>query len=249
MNIQIIEKKHHRADGTLDVHSIFNTIQGEGPFCGHRATFIRLGGCNLQCPGCDTIYTGEQRVLMEPLQILNVVEGISGPRLIVLTGGEPLRQNVSPLIQVLVERGYDVQVETNGTLLIPEQLMPLTRTAGLRTISGHMAEVGDLFIVVSPKTGKVHKSVADASCAFKYVISHDDFSPVDLLPNHALDHTAEPYLARPPQGYDRAVYIQPRDYGTMNEWKNKQALENAVLACQQRGYILQLQVHKLIGVE
>ena len=41
-------------DRHLDVHSIFHTIQGEGPYCGHPAVFIRLAGCNLQCPGCDT---------------------------------------------------------------------------------------------------------------------------------------------------------------------------------------------------
>ena len=58
-NGQPIEKVQRTFDGTLEVHSIFKTIQGEGPFCGTPAVFIRLAGCNLQCPWCDTclLYT------------------------------------------------------------------------------------------------------------------------------------------------------------------------------------------------
>jgi len=51
MNQQPIEKQFLHPKGDLEVHSIFLTIQGEGPFTGQRAVFVRLAGCNLQCPG------------------------------------------------------------------------------------------------------------------------------------------------------------------------------------------------------
>ena len=53
MNTQPTEKRTNSQN--LDITEIFFTIQGEGPFSGHRAVFIRLAGCNLQCPACDTI--------------------------------------------------------------------------------------------------------------------------------------------------------------------------------------------------
>jgi len=53
-----------KGDGSiLDFHSMFFTIQGEGPFAGHRSIFVRLAGCNLQCPGCDTEYTQGRSVV------------------------------------------------------------------------------------------------------------------------------------------------------------------------------------------
>ena len=70
LNTQPIEKRHHKVD--LEVHSIFYTIQGEGPFCGTPAVFIRLAGCNLQCPSCDTNYTSKRRT-MTAEEIVNEV--------------------------------------------------------------------------------------------------------------------------------------------------------------------------------
>ena len=63
MNQQAPEKQQLRGDGLLAVHSIFYTIQGEGPFAGETAVFVRLAGCNLQCPLCDTDYTSDRRMV------------------------------------------------------------------------------------------------------------------------------------------------------------------------------------------
>ena len=93
INIQPIEKIEHYGvpdDGGLDVHSIFPTIQGEGPFVGQPAIFIRLAGCNLQCPLCDTEYT-EGRIRLSVPVIFDAVQEhirLFAP-LIVITGGEP----------------------------------------------------------------------------------------------------------------------------------------------------------------
>lgn len=139
INTQVIEKKSYvdtdtiNTSGTvdnavfnavLDVHSIFRTLQGEGPFTGHSAIFIRLAGCNLQCPACDTDYTSK-RSLMSVQTIIDKVNTLKigqTIQLIVITGGEPLRQNISDLCILLYQAHYTVQIETNGTLGLPKQL-------------------------------------------------------------------------------------------------------------------------------
>src|SRR6202012_6048960 len=75
MNEQKPIAADYNSDGTVDVHSIFKTIQGEGPYCGERALFIRLYGCNLRCPGCDTEYTAT-RNSMTPAEIVNHVSAL-----------------------------------------------------------------------------------------------------------------------------------------------------------------------------
>ena len=98
----------------LDVHSQWNTIQGEGPYAGHQATFIRLAGCTLMCPGCDTDYTSNR----EKARIRDIVAYCENqsPGLVVITGGEPFRQKLDLLCLMLLAAGKTVQIETNGTV-------------------------------------------------------------------------------------------------------------------------------------
>ena len=121
LNTQPIEKKVHREDGIVEVHSIFYTIQGEGPFCGTPSVFVRLAGCNPQCPWCDTEYSSS-RMEMTPFEVVvqaKVRFRLPKGGLVVITGGEPFRQNLSYLLRALTEHGYYVQIETNGTLPPP----------------------------------------------------------------------------------------------------------------------------------
>jgi 7-carboxy-7-deazaguanine synthase len=107
-----------KGDGAcLKVHSIFETIQGEGPYTGYQAIFIRLSGCNLACEFCDTEF--DSHSVLEIHDILKKVKsfGQISP-LIVITGGEPLRQNISSLCELLIINNFKIQIETNGTLYI-----------------------------------------------------------------------------------------------------------------------------------
>ena len=61
-NTQPAEKQVKSSGLILAINSIFYTIQGEGPFAGSPAVFVRLAGCNLQCPMCDTEYTSRQQM-------------------------------------------------------------------------------------------------------------------------------------------------------------------------------------------
>jgi organic radical activating enzyme len=105
-----------KGDGnTLDIQHIFATIQGEGPYTGMPAVFIRLGGCNLACTFCDTEF--ESFHAMGLADVLARVKQIAGAaRLIVITGGEPLRQPIAPLCEALIRDKFKVQIETNGTI-------------------------------------------------------------------------------------------------------------------------------------
>ena len=247
MNQQPPEKKSRSAN--LQVHSIFNTIQGEGPFCGTPAIFIRLAGCNLQCPLCDTDYTSN-RVEFNPSEIQDFVKslgelhGLPNPRnrLVVITGGEPFRQNLTPLLSELVGQGYFVQIETNGTLPPSEYYYSLD-----------VQERRGVYVVCSPKTGSINKKTLRVACCLKYVMSHLSVGE-DGLPLTALDHTAEPRLARPPANWDRPIYLQPVDWTTSGASReevqhlNELSLQSCIHSCRKNNYILQLQIHKLIGV-
>jgi 7-carboxy-7-deazaguanine synthase len=220
--------------GSLLVHSIFNTIQGEGPFAGCAALFIRLIGCNLQCPGCDTIYTGESTQYDKDELLRDVKSrGVPFEGLIVITGGEPFRQNITPFVRLLLDDGYLVQIETNG-VLFPSNDFPW----------------GDvhLTVVVSPKTGKIHPDTARLASAYKYVLQSGDVAP-DGLPIHALGHPLGtfPHVARPPVGWEGPVYLQPMDEqdDTLNAL-NAQAVVRSVLSNKQ--YIMGVQMHKLTNL-
>ena len=101
---------------SLVVNEIFNSIQGESLYAGLRCTFIRLAGCNLRCAYCDTRYAYEEGISLTMTDILDKISGYECP-LVEITGGEPLIQNETPLlITNLIENGYKVLLETNGTI-------------------------------------------------------------------------------------------------------------------------------------
>lgn len=236
INTQPIEKRVTRQDGMLDVHSVFETIQGEGPFCGTPCVFIRLAGCNLQCPACDTDYTNGRNHYF-PTEIVDMVRAKRTGGLVVITGGEPFRQPFAPLVRLLHEAGYFIQIESNGTLEVPNILdIPW---------SLHVENRRGCYLVISPKTGKVHYTALERACALKYVVEYDQIDPDDGLPLHALQHVGRP--ARPPEGWNRLIYVQPMD--SKDSVVNQTNLEGAIASCMKHGYILQLQIHKYIGVE
>lgn len=101
---------------SLVVNEIFNSIQGESLYAGLRCTFIRLTGCNLRCSYCDTRYAYEEGITLTKTDLLDKISGYDCP-LVEITGGEPLIQNETPLlITNLIENGYKVLLETNGTI-------------------------------------------------------------------------------------------------------------------------------------
>lgn len=127
---------------TYAVKETFLTIQGEGGQAGRPAVFLRFAGCNLWnglerdratavCDFCDTDFVGTDGdgggKFRSPEALADHVAamwrgGDGAPKLVVCTGGEPLLQLDPPLIAALKARGFEIAVETNGTVAAPDGL-------------------------------------------------------------------------------------------------------------------------------
>lgn len=109
------------ATGSLPIAEAFVSIQGEGKLTGVPSSFIRLSGCNLRCAWCDTPYAS-WKPEGSPRPIADLVEDAarSGPRHVVVTGGEPMIfDGVVPLCEGLRSRGLHITIETAGTVYRP----------------------------------------------------------------------------------------------------------------------------------
>lgn len=105
-----------REVGMLKVNEIFYSIQGESTYAGLACVFVRLTGCNLRCSYCDTQYAYSEGVEISVAEVIEKVRGY-GCRLVELTGGEPLLSpEVYDLMDGLLSLGYQVLLETNGSL-------------------------------------------------------------------------------------------------------------------------------------
>lgn len=116
---------------TIKVSEIFHSIQGEGISAGRPAVFLRTALCNLTCTWCDTKYTWDWKNYdyakevreMEVSEIYNKISKYKTKRMI-LTGGEPLLQQkqLEPLMKMLKDDQYFIEVETNGTIMPSDAL-------------------------------------------------------------------------------------------------------------------------------
>jgi 7-carboxy-7-deazaguanine synthase (Cx14CxxC type) len=158
------------------VKEIFLTLQGEGMQAGRRAVFLRFAGCNLwsgreadraeaQCNFCDTDFVGMDGAnggRYEAEALAATVAGLwrEGPRpLVVITGGEPLLQLDAALIAALHALGFEVAVETNGTLAAPANLdwICVSPKAGTAIVQ----RAGDELKLVWPQPGIDPAALAD----------------------------------------------------------------------------------------
>ncbi len=103
----------------MKVNEIFYSLQGEGYYTGTAAVFVRLSGCNLQCPFCDTNH--ENGNMMTEEEIVDAVSAYPA-RMVVVTGGEPSLQLTESLVDALHKKGKYVSVETNGTHQLPDNV-------------------------------------------------------------------------------------------------------------------------------
>jgi 7-carboxy-7-deazaguanine synthase len=190
-----LRPRESNKEGLLQVQDIWPTLQGEGPFQGMPAIFIRLTGCNLACSFCDTHWDDENDQYMSIEDIHHRVHKINYKdmrpngislrgaqpgwfeyKLVVLTGGEPARQDLAGLIGALTEGGtdgYDVQIETAGTYW--------------QDIFAHPK----VTIVCSPKTRHVHPKILERCKHWKYVIQYDKVSIIDGLPAGTTQNVTE----------------------------------------------------------
>ena len=104
----------------LRVIEVFTSIQGESTLAGRKCFFIRLEKCNLSCVYCDTLYASSGGYTASVDELVEEARR-SGVSLVEITGGEPLLQKETPqLCQALLDAGFEVMIETNGSLSIKD---------------------------------------------------------------------------------------------------------------------------------
>lgn len=224
-----VVSQHLEVDGSLKIVDLFYTLQGEGPYSGMPAVFVRLADCNLRCTMCDTDFTTNACVLEVQDLIQDIVDAAnSHTRLVVITGGEPLLQNIIPLCRELRRRQFRVQIETAGTIWIP----------GL--------EGCEVMFVCSPKTAKVHKEIAARCIHYKYVVGTDN-EIVDGKVKASYQVSSKLQILAQPARDDATIWIQARD--DIKAGANAANLIFARDLCLEHGYRLCVQLHKLVGVD
>lgn len=169
----------------MKVNEIFYSLQGEGRFTGTPAVFIRLSGCNLRCDFCDTSH--DESVEMTEEEIAAEVS-VYASRHVVITGGEPTLQLNSRLVNMLHDAGKFVQIETNGT----------------RRLSEDLALTLD-WVTVSPKFGIA--PVIDRIDELKVVYDVDRVTDVEALEGVMTTHDDSYFL----QPCDRGAQFNARN--------------------------------------
>ena len=103
---------------------LYKSVQGESSFTGLPCIFVRFAGCNLRCAWCDSEYTFGGGKPFSQDEVIAQIEALAPCKLVEFTGGEPMLQakELLPLMDVLLERGYRLMMETSGER--PLELVP-----------------------------------------------------------------------------------------------------------------------------
>ena len=219
------------------INEMFETIQGEGSYTGLPSIFIRMQGCPVGCPWCDTKHTwtihpdregtleqvlsknqeSEQWFASSSEDILSLFEHQKyQAKHVVITGGEPCMFDLTELTSQLIEQNYTVQIETSGTF----------------EVKVHEGT----WVTLSPKVnmpGKlpVLQQAIDRADEFKHPIA---------MQKHIEE--LEAILDKRTNKQRGLIYLQPIS-------QQKRATELAVSTCIKKNWRLSLQTHKFIGIE
>jgi 7-carboxy-7-deazaguanine synthase (Cx14CxxC type) len=188
------------------VKEIFYTLQGEGAQAGRAAVFCRFSGCNLWsgreedraqavCRFCDTDFFGVNGTgggkFASADDLADAVErqwplarDLSSRRFVVCTGGEPLLQLDASLIAALHERGFEIAVETNGTVAAPEGIdwLCVSPKAGTKLIQSS----GDELKLVYPQVENTPEQFASLNFLHRFLQPMDVADPVQRARNTEL---------------------------------------------------------------
>jgi 7-carboxy-7-deazaguanine synthase len=190
------------------VKEIFLTLQGEGMQAGRRAVFLRFAGCNLwsgreqdraeaQCRFCDTDFVGTDGAQGGRYSAAALAERVRGTwgegdrPLVVVTGGEPMLQLDSALVGALHAAGFEIAVETNGTLPAPDGLdwICVSPKAGTEVVQRR----GDELKLVWPQAG------IDPEALLGWDFRHFLIQPLDGPGREASTEAAIDYVLRHPR--------------------------------------------------
>lgn len=219
------------------INEVFQTIQGEGVYTGVPALFIRLQGCPVGCPWCDTQHTWEHRSEDEvslaavvektaasskwadvtPQQLLELFQqrGYTA-RHVVITGGEPAMFDLVPLGEALEQAGYHLQIETSGTFEI--------------------RATAQTWVTVSPKLDMPGGYLVRPDCMKR---ANEIKYPV-AMQKHI--EQFDKLLQTCPPNDQAIIALQPIS-------QRPRATELAMRVCIERNWRLSVQLHKYLNIE
>jgi len=231
---------------TLLVNEIFETIQGEGSFTGTPSIFVRLQGCPVGCPWCDTQHTWDvlpdkrisaDIILLKSADSPTYFETSSSGLLallaeqkytanhVVITGGEPCMYDLIELTSAAIDKGFSVQIETSGTYEVkchPETWVTVSpkinMKAGMPILTQAMRRANE---IKHPIAMQKHVDELDA-------LLKSEGMPTRLTNAKNSGHPL--------------VYLQPIS-------QQQRATELAISTCIERNWRLSVQLHKYLGVE
>lgn len=205
------------------VSELYVTIQGEGSLTGTPMFFLRLQGCDVGCPWCDTKHTWDATGgrLCGAAELAAEVETLrnreaESTRWVCVTGGEPAQQNLKALVDALHDRSYSVALETSGTAL-------------------GFVDAGFDWVCVSPKENmpgglKLRPEALVRADELKFVVGRKEHVD-DMLR----------ILRTYPQKENAEIFLQPLS-------QSEKATAVAVEACKRYGFNLSVQTHKVVGL-
>ena len=179
----------------MKINEIFYSLQGEGYHSGTAAVFVRLSGCNLRCPFCDTRH--ESCVEMSEGEVVAAVRQYPA-RLVVVTGGEPSLQLTASLVDALHEAGKYVAVETNGTRALPPNVDWVTLSPKDTWLGAEAAVV----LTEADELKVVYDGVHEPSDYRTLAIDHRFLQPMDTgdaVRNARIEAATVEYIKQHPQ--------------------------------------------------
>ena len=222
---------------TLNINEMFETIQGEGAHTGIPSIFVRLQGCPVGCPWCDTKHTWEIKpdLSVSPQVVISKSEESESyfissedallaefskqgyvAKHVVITGGEPCMYDLRPLTNLLHDNGYTTQIETSGTFeVLCDERTYVTVSPKINMKGGY-----DVLVSALERANEIKHPIA--------MQKHIDELDALLKNVSSLE--------------GKQVCLQPIS-------QQKRATELAVRTCIERNWRLSLQTHKYIGIE
>jgi len=258
----------------LLVHGLFYTVQGEGPYAGKPAVFLRLGGCNFgskttHCQFCDTSFA-----LMDstPRSFSWITEKThelgnltSRTNLLVITGGEPLLQpNLSRFLHYFLSQNgspphhwWEAQIETNGVFLF-KFIQDLKRELEAEHDTRFLE---DIHLVISPKASRkgyvpdypTLKDESRVTCSLKFVYDSDPSSPHHVIPEWAkVWHELGSNVYVSPMAIYKKSYTgevaSAWEPGLLDVDATSRNYHEAAKVCMTTGYTLSIQQHLFVGM-
>jgi 7-carboxy-7-deazaguanine synthase len=242
---------------TLLVNEIFETIQGEGSYTGTPSIFVRLQGCPVGCPWCDTKHTWEVEPQQQVSEQAIFIKTADSPSYfstqshlllsllrkqaytanhIVITGGEPCMYDLTEFTTLAASEGYTTQIETSGTYEIfchhstwVTVSPKINMKASMPILSQAMQRANE---IKHPIAMQKHIDELDALLISENLMENTNSTSVEASTNPSITSQLQPPV----------IYLQPIS-------QQIRATQLAVATCIKRNWRLSVQLHKYIGVE